>query len=86
MPGVARKGTDTAGSTILAGSDNVIVNGAGAARIGDAVQGHGRAPHSSPKLSQGSATVIVNGVGISRQGDQATCGHAATGSGDVIAG
>lgn len=86
MPGVARKGQDTAGGTIVGGSSNVFVNGSGAARIGDAVAGHGPGIHGGPVMAQGSSTVFVNGIAVCRQGDVATCGDPATGSSNVFAG
>lgn len=86
MPGVTRKGTDSAGGSLSGGSGDVFVNGAGAVRIGDAVTGHGKDAHASPTMSVGSGSVFVNGIGVCRAGDAATCGHTATGSGDVNAG
>lgn len=86
MSGAARANQDTAGGTIIQGSSNVITNGNPQVRIGDAVQPHGKGPHSAPKMSQGSSTVLVNGIGASRAGDSATCGHPATGSGTVFIG
>ena len=86
MPGIVRKGVDAAGGTLIQGSSNVFIDGAPAVRIGDAVAGHGRAPHSSPVMAQGSSTVFVNGIPVCRAGDAATCGHTASGSGDVFAG
>lgn len=86
MPGVTRKGTDSAGGSLAAGSPDVFVNGAAAVRIGDAVTGHGDSPHDSPTMAAGSGSVFVNGIGVCRDGDAATCGHAASGSGDVNAG
>jgi len=86
MPGVSRQGADTAGGTIAAGSSNVFVNGSPIARKGDAVAGHGRGSHSSPTMSGSSSTVYANGILICREGDPATCGHPATGSGNVFSG
>jgi uncharacterized Zn-binding protein involved in type VI secretion len=86
MPGIARKSqTDTVASpdgtgafcispTIQAtdeGSDDVIVNGIGAVRQGDAMIPHpgpGCSPHA-PTLSSFSSTVIVNGKGVGRLSD-----------------
>ena len=51
-----------------------------------AVTGHGDAPHDSPTMAVGSSTVFVNGIAVCRAGDTATCGDAASGSGDVNAG
>ena len=84
MPGAARAGVDSAGGTISAGSPDVIVNGSPIARIGDPVAGHGDSPHASPSMSAGSGDVIANGIGVCRAGDAASCGDAASGSGDVI--
>lgn len=86
MPGITRKGTDSAGGSLAAGSPDVFVDGAAAVRIGDAVTGHGDAPHDSPTMAAGSGSVFVNGISVCRAGDAATCGDAATGSGGVFAG
>lgn len=86
MPGAARKGIDSAGGTIIGGAGTVIVNGAPVARQTDGVAGHGKAPHSSPVMIGASGTVFAEGLPISREGDKASCGHSASGSGDVIVG
>ena len=86
MPGVSRQGVDIAGGTIAAGSSNVFVNGSPIARLGDAVAGHGRGSHRSPTMAGSSSTVYANGILICREGDPATCGHPATGSGNVFSG
>ena len=86
MSGAARQGQDSAGGTIVEGSGDVIINGTGAVRVGDAVAGHGLPPHDSPVMAEGSDSVFVNGLPLSRSGDLASCGDAATGSGDVIVG
>ena len=86
MPGVTRKSTDSAGGTLIAGSGNVFVNGQPAVRKGDAVAGHGNSPHNSPVMVGCSSTVFVNGIGVCRAGDEASCGHPASGSGNVFAG
>jgi uncharacterized Zn-binding protein involved in type VI secretion len=84
MPGIVRKGKDTAGGTEAAGSPDVIANGSPVVRKGDAVAGHGSGPHAAPTMSTASGDVFANGIGVCRAGDAATCGHAANGSGDVI--
>ena len=87
MPGVSRVGIDNAGGTIVGNlAPTVLVNGAPIAVKGAQVAGHGRSPHSSPVMSGSSGTVKANGIEICRAGDAATCGHAASGSGNVIAG
>ena len=86
MPGVVRKSQDSAGGVLIQGSPNVFVDGTPAVRIGDAVAGHGNSPHDSPVMAAGSGSVFVNGIPVCRAGDSASCGHPASGSGDVFAG
>ena len=86
MPGVTRKSSDSAGGSLSGGSGNVFVNGAAAVRKGDSVSGHGDSPHNSPSMVGCSGSVFVNGIGVCRAGDSASCGHAASGSGNVFAG
>ncbi len=86
MPGVARDaGTDIAGGPIIQGSPNVKANNQPVVRIGDAVLPHGRGPHAGPVMVGGSGNVFANNIGVSRAGDPASCGHTATGSGNVFA-
>lgn len=84
MPGATRKGQDSAGGTLVAGSPNVITNGTPQVRKGDSVQGHGPGEHGGPVMSEGSPNVIVNGIPACRAGHTATCGHPASGSTNVI--
>ena len=85
MPGIARDaGTDVAGGGIIQGSGNVFANNKPVARKGDGVAGHGRAPHSSPVMAVGSENVFTNNIATCRAGDTATCGHPASGSGNVF--
>jgi uncharacterized Zn-binding protein involved in type VI secretion len=86
MPGIARDaGTDVAGGAIVQGSGNVFVNGQPVSRIGDSVAGHGRGAHRSPVMVGGSGNVFANGISVCRAGDPASCGHPASGSGNVFA-
>jgi len=97
MPGITRRGRDKHighasptpnpfhSTTYVSGSSNVLVNGAGAVRIGD---GTG----CGDKAVRGSFKVIVNGRGVHRIGDR-TSGHGSWvpnasggGSSNVIAG
>ena len=73
-------------------SDNVFVNGRGAARVGDCASCSEEylmlpLPHSAifgVVLSKGSKTVFINGRPAVRKGDSVTCGGLVTGgSGDV---
>ncbi len=87
MPGVSRVGSDAAGGTIVGSlAPTVFVDGSPIAVKGAAVAGHGNGPHAGPVMSGASGTVFANGIAVVRAGDSATCGHAASGSGDVFAG
>jgi len=86
MAGVSRAYQDTAGGTILSGAGNVYVNGMPVALLYSPVAGHGKKKHAGPQMVKSSNTVIVNGRGVVRQNDTASCGHPATGSGNVYAG
>lgn len=87
MPGISRLYTDRAGGSLISGSNStVFVNGNPAAVIGTNVAGHGKSPHSGPVMISGSGSVFVNGLSVCRQGDSASCGHTASGSGNVSAG
>lgn len=96
MPGAARLSDTCTGHgwwpprPNVAGSSNVIINGRGAHRVGDAW-----AAHTCPSipethggsLASGSSTVIVNGKQLGRIGDSVSCGsRVATGSSNVIVG
>ncbi|MDR1709989.1 MAG: PAAR domain-containing protein [Candidatus Accumulibacter sp.] len=87
MPGVARVGLDAAGGTIVGNlAPTVFVNGCPVAVQGAQVASHGRSPHDAPVMSGHSTSVFAHGIPVCRQGDAATCGHAASGSGNVFAG
>lgn len=86
--GVSRIGADTAGGTIIGPpkSSNVYVNGSLVALNNAKVSSHGNSPHENASVPATSSTVYVNGQHPVRQGDVATCGHSATGSGNVFSG
>ena len=85
--GVSRDaGTDIAGGALIQGSGDVFTNNDPTVRLGDAVAGHGRGAHRGPTMAEGSQSVFTNNIPTVRAGDSATCGHFATGSGDVFAG
>lgn len=87
MPGISRVGVDAAGGTITGNlAPTVFVNGAPIAVKGAAVASHGRDPHSSPVMVGCSGTVYAQGIAVVRAGDAASCGHTASGSGNVFAG
>ena len=87
MPGAARVNVDTAGGTIIGNlAPTVFVNGAPIACKGAQIAPHGKSPHDAPVMSGSSSTVKANGIPVCRAGDVATCGHAASGSSNVIIG
>ena len=84
MPKAARKSADKAGGPIKEGSSNVMIEGLAAARVGDAIQGHGDSPHSNPKIAKGSSKVRINGKPAARAGDPATCKHTISGGSSKV--
>lgn len=83
MSGICRVGVDSAGGIILGGGNStVFANGALASVDGDVVQGHGTGTHASPTMIA-SSTVFINGKMACKASNQATCGHVASGSGNV---
>jgi uncharacterized Zn-binding protein involved in type VI secretion len=96
MPAAARRGDagvpHCSGYTIATASADVIINGRGAARVGDVSTSHLRpggkkCPGHVAPISKGSSSVFINGRPAARVGDSlAGCTRVATGSGDVIIG
>lgn len=87
MPGIARVGQDVAGGPILPGGNgSVFADGLLIAVRGCPVAGHGHDAHSAPVMVGASGSVFVQGIPVCRAGDSASCGHTASGSGDVFAG
>lgn len=87
MPGVARVNADSAGGAIVGNlAPSVLVNGNPVAVVGASIAGHGSAPHSAAVMVGASSTVFAEGKAVCRAGDLASCGHAASGSGNVTAG
>lgn len=88
MPGISRVGVDVAGGTIVGNlALTVFVNGAPIVVQGAVVEPHGDPPHSPvPVMVGASSTVFAHGIPVVRQGDVASCGHPASGSGNVFAG
>lgn len=85
--GASRCNKDKAGGIILETfKTNVYVNKQPIAVIGDKVNPHGIGPHSSAKMIEASKTVFAGKLGIVREDDKASCGHQASGSGDVFIG
>lgn len=74
----------------LNGSNNVLINGIGAVRVGDNYnQTHkcGKNSHSMGIAAEGSSTVYINGKPVHRNGDLINCGdHGNNGSNNVLVG
>jgi uncharacterized Zn-binding protein involved in type VI secretion len=86
MPGVCRD-NDTAGGDLIPSQATVFVNNEEVIVDNDDVAGHGPGVHSGPVLpASQNTTVYVDGKLVCVEGDPATCGHPATGSGDVSIG
>ena len=96
MPAAARQGDSgvphCSAYTIATASGDVIINGRGAARVGDTSTSHKkpggrRCGTHSAAISGGSGSVFINGRAAARVGDALTdCTNIASGSGDVIIG
>lgn len=90
MPGVSRVGVDTAGAVIFGIlAPTVTINGSPVVVLGAQVTPHAPGPPHAPAppvMVQASGSVTAGGIPVCRQGDAASCGHPATGSGDVFAG
>lgn len=95
MPAAARQGDagipHCSPYVIANGSRDVIINGRGAARVGDISSAHlipGRkcGTHTAP-IVNGSSSVLINGRPAATVGSKlAVCTAVATGSADVIIG
>lgn len=87
MAGASRVGTDSAGATITGpGESSVKVNGSSISVKGDSVTPHSPedTPHmGGPVMVGSSTTVFAGGIPVVRAGDSASCGHSASGSGNV---
>ena len=83
-------GHDSCAPTALASaSENVLINGKGAGRLGDSYKPHGCKDHPTHVgfISGGSSTVTINGKAAARVGDAVSCGGTvAQGSGNVTIG
>ena len=86
MPGISRD-NDTAGGDLIPSQSTVKVNNELVIVHGDRVAGHPPGgTHANPTMIAGSNKVFIGGIAVCNAGDLATCGHAATGSGDVNVG
>lgn len=95
MPAAARRGDagipHCSPYVIATASGDVIINGRGAARVGDVSTPHLRPGKKCPvhvvPIVSGSSSVIINGRPAATVGSRlASCTAVATGSGDVIIG
>lgn len=95
MPAAARRGDagvpHCSGYVIAGGSGDVLINGRGAARVGDSSSLHlrpgRRCPPHTASIITGSSSVFINGRPAATVGSSlSSCTSVATGSGDVIIG
>ena len=86
MSGICRNSVDSAGGALENTQGTVFANGAEVIVDGDSVANHGDTPHNSASIVAGSNNVFIGGIPVCNAGDVATCGHVATGSGDVLVG
>lgn len=83
--GAARTQQDKAGGIILGVlATTVYVNSTPVSVVGDPVESHGSAAHSSPLMMTGSGNVFAHGIPVCRLGDLATCRHPAAASDNVF--
>lgn len=76
-------------TALISASNNVIINGKGAGRVGDSYAPHGCIAHPSHSgnIASGSSSVFINGKAAGRIGDPVSCGGSvAEGSGNVFIG
>lgn len=95
MPKATRLGDNDTGhdacppTALVSASQDVLINGKGAGRVGDSYAPHGcdvHAPHSGA-IASGSSTVFINGKAAGRVGDPVSCGGSvAEGSPNVFIG
>ena len=95
MPAAARRGDagipHCSPYVIASGSGDVIINGRGAARVGDRSVPHlrpgKRCPTHTAAIVTGVGSVLINGRPAATVGSKlSACTAVATGSGDVIIG
>ena len=88
MPGICRDGTDSAGGALIKSQTTVFANGEEVIVHGDTVTAHapGGIHAAPPTMIAGTKDVFIGGIAVCNAGDLATCGHAASGSSDIIVG
>ncbi len=95
MPAATRLGDNDTGhdacppTALMSASDDVIINGKGAGRVGDNYVALGCVTHASHSgtIAIGSSTVFINGKAAGRIGDPVSCGGSvAVGSSNVFIG
>ena len=87
MPGICRDTTDSAGAALIKSQTTVFANSEEVIVHGDTVTAHLTGLHAAPPtMIAGSKDVFIGGIAVCNAGDLATCGHAASGSSDIIVG
>lgn len=95
LPAATRRGDNCTGHDgcpavpLVEASDDVIINGQGAGRVGDHYSSHGCIVHPGHQdvIAAGSSTVFINGKPAARVGDSVSIGGSVQdGSGNVFIG
>lgn len=92
MPGISRATKDNAKGSLEASQDTVFANKKAVIVNDDSVASHspcgsrGGGAHCDATMIAKTNKVFVGGIAVVNAGDLATCGHVATGSGDVMVG
>lgn len=77
MSGIARLGDGIShGGNITSASSDIIIDGLGAARIGDQIS---CSQHGPGVITGGASDIRSDGQGLARIGDQCSCGAVITG-------
>ncbi len=79
MPGISRD-SDSSGGDLSPSQSTVFANGSKVIVNGDAVAGHGVAPHIPQTIVAGSNNVFIGGIAVVNAGDSnSVCGHPSSG-------
>lgn len=86
MTGISTDSDSAGGDLIPGGQSSVYLNGQLVIVHGDSVEPHAPLvpPHDAATMVASTSTIFINGKAVVQSGDSATCGHTATGSGDVF--
>jgi len=84
--GICRDAEDAAGGALIKTQSTVKANGYDVIVHEDPVTPHGAGLHGGPTMVAGCNNVYIGNILVCNAEDLATCGHAASGSGNVYVG